>query len=67
MNDDLDLTMYENADALVHAATTELMELISLNLLDKGACHIALTGGTLGNLFAKDLVEKLKYCKQKLG
>ena len=30
MNDDLDLTMYENADALVHAATTELMELISL-------------------------------------
>lgn len=59
MNDDLDLTMYENADALVHAATTELMELISLNLLDKGACHIALTGGTLGNLFAKDLVEKL--------
>ena len=59
MNDDLDLTMYEDGAGLVSAATTELMEAISLHLLDKGMCHVALTGGTLGGQFAEAFVDKL--------
>ena len=59
MNDDLDLTMYADAPALISASVNEAMELISLHLSDKGFCHIALTGGTLGGQFAVALVEKL--------
>ncbi len=59
MNDDLDLTMYADGPALVGASVNEALELISLQLADKGVCHIALTGGTLGGQFAAALVEKL--------
>lgn len=59
MNDDLDISMYADAPALVAATSTEAMELISMRLLEKGVCHIALTGGTLGGQFADALVEKL--------
>jgi len=59
MNDDLDLTMYADAPALISASVNEAMELISWHLADKGFCHIALTGGTLGGQFADALVEKL--------
>ena len=59
MNEELDLTLYEDGAALVSAATSEAMESIALHLADKGFCHIALTGGTLGAQFAEALVEKL--------
>lgn len=59
MNDDLDLTMYADGPALISASVNEAMELILLHLADKGFCHIALTGGTLGGQFADALVEKL--------
>ena len=59
MNEDLDLTLYADADALVAAATHELLEIISLHLADKGICYIALTGGTLGTQFSESLVAKL--------
>lgn len=51
--------MYEDGAGLVSAATIELMEAISLHLLDKGMCHVALTGGTLGGQFAEAFVDKL--------
>lgn len=59
MNEDLDLTLYADATELVSAAVHEAMESISLHLLDKGICHIALTGGSLGGQFAHKLVESL--------
>lgn len=51
--------MYADGAALVSATADEAMEQISLQLLEKGVCHIALTGGTLGGQFADALVEKL--------
>lgn len=59
MNEDLDLTLYEDAAELVNAVVHEVMESIALHLLDKGICHIALTGGSLGGQFAHKLVESL--------
>ncbi len=59
MNDDLDISMYADAPALISATSIEAVELISIRLLEKGMCHIALTGGTLGGQFADALVEKL--------
>jgi len=59
VNDDLDLTLYADGAELVNAASTELMEIISLHLADKGSCHVALTGGTLGGQFAEALVDKV--------
>ncbi|MEI7541612.1 MAG: 6-phosphogluconolactonase [Actinomycetes bacterium] len=59
MNNDLDISMYADGAALVSATADEAMEQISLQLLEKGVCHIALTGGTLGGQFADALVEKL--------
>ena len=59
MNDDLDLSMYADAPALISATVIEAMEIISLQLADKGVCHIALTGGTLGGQFAEALVSSL--------
>lgn len=59
MNEDMDLTLYEDGAELVGAAVHEAMESIALHLVDKGVCHIALTGGSLGGQFAHKLVEFL--------
>jgi len=59
MNENLDLTLYADASAIVNAASTQAMEAISIHLLDKGVCHIALTGGTLGGEFARALVARI--------
>ena len=59
MNDGLDFTLYEDATELAGAVAHEAMELIALHLLEKGVCHIALTGGSLGSQFAHKLIESL--------
>lgn len=59
MNDELDLTVYTDAAELVEVASNEAMEIILSSLQDKGVCHIALTGGTLGAQFASALVARL--------
>ena len=66
MNEDLDLTMYADSAALVSATVMEALEIIWMHLAEKGACHIALTGGTLGGQFAKALVEKLNTSAKDL-
>ena len=66
MNEDLDLTMYADGAALVSATVVEALEIIWMHLAEKGTCHIALTGGTLGGQFAEALVEKLNTSAKDL-
>ena len=66
LNEDLDLTMYADANALVSATVMEALEIIWIHLAEKGSCHIALTGGTLGGQFAEALVEKLNTSAKDL-
>lgn len=67
MNDDLDLTLYADPTELVELVSAEAMEIISLQLLDKGVCHIALTGGTLGAEFSKTLVARINSAPDLSG
>ena len=57
MREGFNLTLYNDVAELVTAIATEAMELIARHLLEKGVCHIALTGGSLGSQFAHKLVE----------
>ena len=66
MNEDLDLTMYADGVALISATVVEALEIIWMHLAEKGTCHIALTGGTLGGQFAEVLVEKLNTSAKDL-
>ncbi|CAB4339785.1 MAG: 6-phosphogluconolactonase [Actinobacteria bacterium] len=66
MNEDLDLTMYADGAALISATVVEALEIIWMHLAEKGTCHIALTGGTLGGQFAEALVEKLNTSAKDL-
>jgi len=66
MNEDLDLTMYADGAALISATVVEALEIIWMHLAEKGTCHIALTGGTLGGQFAEVLVEKLNTSAKDL-
>jgi 6-phosphogluconolactonase len=66
MNEDLDLTMYADGAALISATVVEALEIIWMHLAEKGTCHIALTGGTLGCQFAEALVEKLNTSAKDL-
>ena len=59
MNENLDLTLYEDSEELVAATAREAVELIRQQLAAKESFHIALTGGSLGGQFAKRLVELL--------
>lgn len=59
VNENFDLTLYEDSDELVAATAREAVELIRQQLKNKGVCHIALTGGTLGRQFAQRFVEIL--------
>ena len=67
MNEDFQLNLYSDVSELVTAATTEAMEIISLHLLEKGECHVALTGGSLGADFARELVERLNNSGDLMG
>ena len=67
MNESLELTLYQDATELIEVATTEAMAAISILLLEKNLCHIALTGGPLGGEFAKALVEKINKSANLTG
>jgi 6-phosphogluconolactonase len=59
MNDDLDLTLYADAAELADVVANEAIEIIALTLLEKGVCHVALTGGSLGEDFSAALVSRI--------
>lgn len=57
MKFDGSISIYENAAQLVDSTAIELLADIHFYILEKGECHIALTGGTLGAAFSIKLVE----------
>ena len=59
MNENFDFTLYEESSELVNATARQMLELVAKQLIDKGVCHIALTGGSLGEAFSHRLVELL--------
>ena len=59
VKENLDLTLYEDSRELVNATARQMLEFVAQQLIDNGVCHIALTGGTLGEAFSHRLVELL--------
>lgn len=57
--EDLDISIYVDESELVSAAISEITDLVSSGIEKKGTFHLALTGGTLGNLISKNLAKKL--------
>lgn len=57
MHENLELSLYEDAAELVEVATSEAIDLILGQLVEKKVFHIALTGGSLGNEFAQNFVD----------
>lgn len=53
--EDLDISIYVDESELIGAAITDITDLISSGLRKSGTFHLALTGGTLGNLISKEL------------
>ena len=53
--EDLDISIYSTEKELLEVTVEEIRELIDEQLSSNGKFHLALTGGTLGNLLAKAL------------
>ena len=53
--EDLDISIYTSEAELLEVAVGEIKELIDNQLTATGKFHLALTGGTMGNLLAKEL------------
>jgi 6-phosphogluconolactonase len=56
--EDLDISIYVDESELVSAVISDITDLISSGLEQNGTFHLALTGGTLGNLISKNLAEQ---------
>ena len=53
--EDLDISIYSTESELIQVTVGEIRELVNSQLTSTGKFHLALTGGTLGNLIAKEL------------
>jgi 6-phosphogluconolactonase len=53
--EDLDISIYTTEAELLEVTVGEISELVDSQLTSTGKFHLALTGGTLGNLIAKEL------------
>ncbi len=56
IDDELDLTLYANADELAEEVTAQILLAIESGLLARGEFHLVLTGGTLGVQISQSLV-----------
>ena len=56
IDDELDLTLYANADELAEEVTSQILLAIESGLLARGEFHLVLTGGTLGVQISQALV-----------
>ena len=56
IDDELDLTLYANADELADEVTAQILLAIESGLLARGEFHLVLTGGTLGVQISQALV-----------
>lgn len=58
IQDELDLTIYQDGDELVEVLVEEVFTAIDFALLEKGRFDLVLTGGTLGNQISVALCQK---------
>ena len=58
IQDELDLTIYQDGDELVEVLVEEVFTAIDFALLEKGRFDLVLTGGTLGNQISEALCKK---------
>ena len=56
--EDLDISIYTTEAELLEATVGEIRDLVDTQLNETGKFHLALTGGTLGNLIAKELANE---------
>ena len=59
--EDLDISIYTTEAELLEVTVSEIRELIDNQLTSTGKFHLALTGGTLGNLIAKELAIEFSH------
>lgn len=59
--EDLDISIYVDESELISAAISDINVLISSGLEKNGTFHLALTGGTLGNLISKNLAVQFSF------
>ena len=56
--EDLDISIYTTEVELLDVTVGEIRDLIDMQLNETGKFHLALTGGTLGNLLAQELANE---------
>jgi len=56
--EDLDISIYTTEAELLEATVGEIRDLVDTQLNETGKFHLALTGGTLGNLIAQELANE---------
>ena len=56
--EDLDISIYTTEAELLEATVGEIRDLVDTQLNETGKFHLALTGGTLGNLLAQELANE---------
>lgn len=63
--DELDIAIYADADELVRVTLEEAISNIKAGLAKKGTFHLALTGGTLGNLLSQEISKSVNNSEFK--
>jgi len=67
MSTNLQVLIYESPQELVAAATNNLFQEITTHLTENSTCHIALTGGNLGNEIARSFVSIVNQMQDVSG
>lgn len=57
--EDFDISIYSNESELAETTVIDALAFINSRLEDNDKCHVALTGGSLGNLIAEKLATEL--------
>ena len=57
--DAIDISIYSDEKELANSAVIDALSLINAKLEVSDKCHVALTGGTLGNMIAENLAREL--------
>ena len=54
----IDISIYSDENELANSAVIDALSYINTKLEESDECHVALTGGTLGNLIALYLAKE---------
>lgn len=59
IQDELDLTIYENSEELIEVVIEDIFAAVDFGLIEKGRFDLVLTGGTLGCAISKEIVTRI--------